>query len=73
MHKKSWHNSLPFVVFYHLGTVSVTYLICFALKNAISWGIHLEFHDVSSPIYVHGKFSSGQGFYNHILGFSSEF
>ena len=33
----------------------MTYLVCFAMKNAISWGIHLDFHDSSSHIYVHGK------------------
>lgn len=42
-----------FTKFNALGTVSVTYLVCFAMKNAISWGIHLDFHDTSSPIYVH--------------------
>ena len=38
----------------------MTYLICFAMKNAISWGIHLDFKDTSSPIYVHGKFQNEQ-------------
>lgn len=42
-----------FTKFNALGTISVTYLVCFAMKNAISWGIHLDFHDVSSPVYVY--------------------
>ena len=41
-----------------IGTVSVTYLVCFAMKNAITWGVHLDFHDTSSPIYVNGKWLS---------------
>ena len=43
-----------------IGTVSVTYLVCFAMKNAITWGVHLDLHDTSSPIYVNGKLSLGQ-------------
>ncbi|XP_045159989.2 sodium-coupled neutral amino acid transporter 9-like isoform X2 [Mercenaria mercenaria] len=42
-----------FTKFNALGTISVTYLVCFAMKNAISWGIHLDFHDSTSPVYVH--------------------
>lgn len=41
-----------FTKFNALGTISVTYLVCFAMKNAISWGIHMEFHDTSSPVYI---------------------
>ncbi|XP_052775192.1 sodium-coupled neutral amino acid transporter 9-like isoform X1 [Mya arenaria] len=42
-----------FTKFNALGTISVTYLVCFAMKNAISWGIHLDFHDTASPSYVY--------------------
>ncbi|XP_060606237.1 neutral amino acid transporter 9-like isoform X2 [Ruditapes philippinarum] len=42
-----------FTKFNALGTISVTYLVCFAMKNAISWGVHLDFHNTSSPVYVH--------------------
>ncbi|KAH3693263.1 hypothetical protein DPMN_192667 [Dreissena polymorpha] len=48
----SFKSPTFFTKFNAMGTISVTYLVCFAMKNAISWGIHLEFHDTTSPSYV---------------------
>ncbi|KAL4236476.1 hypothetical protein ACF0H5_004862 [Mactra antiquata] len=42
-----------FTKFNALGTISVTYLVIFVMKNAISWGIHLDFYNKSSPVYVY--------------------
>jgi len=44
-----------FCYYVFAGTVSVTYLVCFAMRNAISWGVNMEFTDTSSSLYVHGE------------------
>ncbi|KAL0277841.1 UNVERIFIED_CONTAM: hypothetical protein PYX00_004982 [Menopon gallinae] len=41
-----------FTKFNSLGTLSVMYLLSFVLIKAVSWGIHVDFFDKSSPIYV---------------------
>ncbi|GLG98909.1 Putative amino acid permease F13H10.3 [Gryllus bimaculatus] len=41
-----------FTKFNSLGTLSVLYLVLFVLIKAISWGINVDFTNVSSPLYA---------------------
>lgn len=41
-----------FTKFNALGTLSVTYLVCFVITNAAKWGINVEFGDESQTFYA---------------------
>lgn len=41
--------------FYITATVSVTYVICFVIANAVKWGINVDFSgNTDQPFYVPG-------------------